>query len=210
MPTNKASSRAPPQGLDRIDVSFRPSSEWHKRKSSPARYSVVSEPSERLLRPPPLSPPPTPHVSRPRHDSLLQRLRSNSGLALHTNNSLLRQYTEYNQDGSPRLSHCEPDQWRTERLNSLDAMTLRDYRNSISLQSLGGFASIQPALPIPDFFGRNVVQMVLSDPLTSRQLCEFTKRRGGRENIEFLQKVRLLQYDSPSRQKEHIGADPVL
>src|SRR4051794_37957360 len=51
-----------------------------------------------------LSPPPTRTSPKFGANNLHLRLRSDSGLALHTNRAALRQYTDYTSNGSPRSS----------------------------------------------------------------------------------------------------------
>jgi len=124
------------------------------------------------------------------------RLRSNSGLSLHTNEDALRQYTDYNPDGSPRMSLFGPVIWQPQA--AIDAVTGEvglgvtglgvhgppEYRRSM-------LPEYSPAgmLPIPDFFGREVFQMVLRNPTTSHLLCKFAQSQGCGEAVEFLTKV---------------------
>jgi phototropin len=159
-----------------------------RRRSSPILPTSPSFPSLNVAVATPkpfiISPPPTPRSPRPRAGNLSRRLRSNSGLSFHTNQEALRQYTDYNPDGSPKTPSFAPVLWQSDTMNSIDSMTA-GYRNSMGMN---GNAST-PSLPIPDFFGRDVFQMVLSNPTTAHRLLKFAQSRGSGESMEYLLKV---------------------
>ncbi|KAF6835623.1 hypothetical protein CMUS01_05711 [Colletotrichum musicola] len=125
------------------------------------------------------SPPGTPRSARPNKVSL--RLRSNSGLSLHTNEEAFRRYTDYNPDGSPRSPTFGPGTW-----SSLDSV-------STSLRRSFGppVMEVEPTetLPIPDFLGREVFQMILGNASTSQRFFQFAQHRGCGADIEFLLRV---------------------
>ncbi|CAK7265066.1 hypothetical protein SEPCBS57363_001392 [Sporothrix epigloea] len=107
----------------------------------------------------------------------LQRLRSNSGLSLHTNSSALRRYTDYNADGSTRLpptdEHFNPDgQYGVE---------LDDSQNSLP--------GIDGAPAAPKLLSWEMVEAVFNNPEARERLMEYTHMYGGTENLEFLQRV---------------------
>ncbi len=161
--------------------------DWSRRKRSPIfpssasnRESVDSAASgRRRATPSVVSSPKSPSL---RHEGLVNRLRSNSGLSLHTNNAALRQYTDYNADGSMRLSQFDPVEWREAAVPPPPG-----YRGSMGFHKNASASR----LGIPDFFGRDMADAVLADPTTSRRLLQFAQTRGGVENIEFLMKVLL-------------------
>jgi phototropin len=169
-------------GMDPADSLSRYGSDV-RRRSSP----VISSIAFKSLNAPPashtkpmLSPPPTPRSPpRVRPNKLSLRLRSNSGLSLHTNDDALRQYIDYNEDGSPRTPLFSPVVWRPEGIPSID---------SISSGGTLSTASSHP-LSIPDFFGREIFQMVLNNPQTRGRLRKYAKNYGLAESIDFLVKV---------------------
>ncbi len=114
-----------------------------------------------------------------KQENLLTRLRSNSGLSFHTNNSALRQYTDYNQDGSTKLSQFDPVEWRES------AVVGDGHRESRRVRDEGS----SPTPSVPDFFSREMVMMVLHNPTVSHRLWQFAQAKGGGENMEFLMKV---------------------
>ncbi|OLN97640.1 Blue-light-activated histidine kinase 1-like protein 1 [Colletotrichum chlorophyti] len=108
------------------------------------------------------------------------RLRSNSGLSLHTNEEAFRRYTDYNPDGSPRSPTFGSGMW-----SSLDGV-------STSLRRSFGPPVMEveaETLPIPDFLGREVFQMILGNTAISQRLHHFAHKRGCGSDIEFLLKV---------------------
>ncbi|KAH6894557.1 hypothetical protein B0T10DRAFT_253964 [Thelonectria olida] len=111
------------------------------------------------------------------------RLRSNSGLSVHTNEDLLRQYTDYHPDGSPRVSMFNSG---GERLRSIDSITTSSQRSSITFTDSDTSAD----LPIPDFVGRDMFDMVMKDDAASGQLWKFAASRGVGQNVEYLMKLR--------------------
>lgn len=111
------------------------------------------------------------------------RLRSNSGLSVHTNEDLLRQYTDYHPDGSPRVAMFAAN--GGERLRSIDSITTSSQRSSVTFTDSDTSAD----LPIPDFVGRDMFDMVIKDPAASAQLWKFAASRGVGQNVEYLLKV---------------------
>jgi hypothetical protein len=135
-------------------------------------------------RPLTLSPPLSGRAPRSSRPKLSLRLRSNSGLSLHTNEDALRQYIDYNPDGSPRTLQFGPVLWHQDGMNRIDAVAT-DYRKSMGLSDTSSTAS----LSIQGFFGREVFQLVLNNPATSRRLWKFAQASGNGENVEYLMKV---------------------
>ncbi|KAI5464931.1 hypothetical protein BGZ63DRAFT_379021 [Mariannaea sp. PMI_226] len=111
------------------------------------------------------------------------RLRSNSGLSLHANEDLLRQYTDYHPDGSPRASSFNGG---GDRLRSIDSITTTSQRSSITFTDSDNSSE----LPIRDFFGREMFDMVMKDPTVAAQLWKFAASRGVGQNVEYLMKIR--------------------
>ncbi|TDZ15689.1 Blue-light-activated histidine kinase 1 [Colletotrichum orbiculare MAFF 240422] len=125
------------------------------------------------------SPPATPRSAKPSKTTM--QLRSNSGLSLHTNEEAFRRYTDYNPDGSPRSPTFGTGTW-----SSLDGVSTT-LRCSFGPPLMG--AQPTETLPIPDFLGREVFQMVLNNVQTSRRFFEFARTRGCGPDIEFLLRV---------------------
>lgn len=119
------------------------------------------------------------------------RLRSNSGLSLHTNEDAFRRYTDYNPDGSPRSPTFGPGIWSS--LDSVSTSLRRSFAPTVM--------EVEPdMLTIPDLLGREVFQMVLTDAATSQRFFQFAKNRGCGPDIEFL--LRVQEY---SRSLTHFG-----
>lgn len=116
------------------------------------------------------------------------RLRSNSGLSLHTNEDILRQYTDYYPDGSPRVGGVYGGgQWGGgggERLKSINSIP-SSQRSSMAFTEADTFVD----LPVPDFVGRDMFEMVMRDPAASSQLWKYAASRGVGQNVDYLIKV---------------------
>ncbi|KAM0365320.1 hypothetical protein ACHAPK_009546 [Fusarium culmorum] len=137
------------------------------------------------------SPPLRSRSSRPKSAKFSSyRLRSNSGLSLHTNEDILRQYTDYHPDGTPRagLYSNGGGQWSAERLRSIDsvASSARSQRSSIAYTE----SDSSGELPIPDLVGREMFDMVMADHAASGQLWKFAADRGVGQNVDYLMKIR--------------------
>ncbi|KAL6912817.1 hypothetical protein ACHAP8_010541 [Fusarium lateritium] len=137
------------------------------------------------------SPPLRSRSSRPKSAKFSSyRLRSNSGLSLHTNEDILRQYTDYHPDGTPRaaLYSNGGSQWSAERLRSIDsvASSARSQRSSIAYTE----SDSSGELPIPDLVGREMFDMVMADHAASGQLWKFAADRGVGQNVDYLMKIR--------------------
>ncbi|EXK37118.1 hypothetical protein FOXG_09176 [Fusarium oxysporum f. sp. lycopersici 4287] len=136
------------------------------------------------------SPPKSSRSNRPKSAKFSSyRLRSNSGLSLHTNEDILRQYTDYHPDGTPRAGMYSNGlgQWSGERLRSIDSVTSsRSQRSSIAFTESDGSGE----LPIPDLVGREMFDMVMADHAASGQLWRFAASRGLGQNVDYLMKIR--------------------
>ncbi|KAF5021691.1 hypothetical protein F66182_6248 [Fusarium sp. NRRL 66182] len=137
-----------------------------------------------------LQSPSKPRSTRPKSAKFSSyRLRSNSGLSLHTNEDILRQYTDYHPDGTPRAGmYSSGGQFGSgERLRSIDSVTsTRSQRSSIAFTESDGSGE----LPIPDLVGREMFDMVMSDHAASGQLWKFAAGRGVGQNVDYLMKIR--------------------
>ncbi|KAK4465861.1 hypothetical protein QBC42DRAFT_217879 [Cladorrhinum samala] len=143
-----------------------------------------SNPNATALRPPPLAS--TASTAPPLQSKGLHlRLRSDSGLSLHTNQSAFRQYTDYNSDGSwgsrysPTRSHsltksCSTDNFR---------LVSKPFSNSASKDI------IAPPKTLPDFFDPAIIKLAFSNPATGQRLCQFARTRNSGADMEFLLKV---------------------
>ncbi|ERT03256.1 hypothetical protein HMPREF1624_01562 [Sporothrix schenckii ATCC 58251] len=108
----------------------------------------------------------------------IHRLRSNSGLALHTNSAALRRYTDYNADGSTRLPPTD------ERFDS-------DGRFGEETGDGGNRApgAVAGTPTTPKLLSWETVRAVLDDPVARQRLMEYTRSVGGAENLDFLEMV---------------------
>lgn len=130
-----------------------------------------------------LSPPPPSRTAQLQHRKSHLRLRSDSGLALHTNQAAFRHYTDYNSDGSLPIRPC-----RARGLSFDGNSSIEDF--SLSRQpskELKGFVSNGKVLP--DFFEPAVIELVFSNPATIKRLRKFAETRHGESDIDFLLKV---------------------
>lgn len=146
----------------------------------------------------PLSPPLSPPVSRNRNTNVTsgsnvrfaQRLRCNSGLSLHVNEDALRQYTDYNADGTSRGPLFKPFNWRPEGESS--GRRGSGYRNLVSAEEQ------EWTLPIPDVLGLEIFQTVLKDPAAASGLLKFSRGAGYGVNMAYLAKVSATMGDDSS------------
>lgn len=130
-----------------------------------------------------LSPPPA--KSAEPQQKIPTRLRSDSGLALHTNPAAFRQYTEHNDDGSL------PEKGTSRRrMGAMSATSsVKSCSPSLSPETaLRGYVSNDRILP--DFFEPAIVRLAFSDPSTVRRLRAFAEKiRYGGPDLDFLQHV---------------------
>ncbi|KAL8362573.1 hypothetical protein RB601_008090 [Gaeumannomyces tritici] len=141
------------------------------------------------------SPPPTPRAVRPpTRDSLARRLRSNSGLSLHTNPAALRQYTDYGSDGTPVRSEFAVEWGAIDSVSGSPPGSTPGSRMSVAsmppLTGRNGADGSASPCPGPDIFGKEVMQMVLKNPEASDQLLQFAETRKSAEGMEFLMKLK--------------------
>ncbi|KAK0636592.1 hypothetical protein B0T17DRAFT_504028 [Bombardia bombarda] len=118
------------------------------------------------------------------------RLRSDSGLALHTNQAGFRQYTDYTSDGSLR----SPTTGYRKRPLSYDGVSSFEALSLGKRQSAESRPSLQvPQMPqqfsLADFFDPAVVKMAFSDPITGERMCQFAEGTSATADMEFLLKV---------------------
>ncbi len=126
-----------------------------------------------------------------RSDRLYSRLRSNSGLALHTNEAALEQYINYQNSGParPPSSTSAPQH---DALYEEDGGA--DLAETCSQSSRGDGSStpgtgLRACIPFLDFLGQGVFQMSLDNPAISSRLLKYCEDHGCEENLEFLMKV---------------------
>ncbi|KAL2760216.1 hypothetical protein ACRALDRAFT_1059909 [Sodiomyces alcalophilus JCM 7366] len=132
------------------------------------------------------SPPLTPVLGSP-DDLSSVRLRSSSGLTLHTNDDALRQYTDYNSDGTPRTPIFAPVQWGS--INGPASGRARRHSNATTVDRPPNCADPEPRLPVPDFFSRDMLHAALADPHTFHRLFQFAQKQGCEGDVEFLMRV---------------------
>ncbi|KAK0643421.1 hypothetical protein B0T16DRAFT_512645 [Cercophora newfieldiana] len=163
--------------------------DWSRRGSAQSNVVLVlpyrfgpppADPSATTV----LSPPPvrrSPKLSRA--NNLHLRLRSDSGLALHTNQAALRQYTDYTSNGSPRSTGTRGRPLSYDAASTIDTISVGNGR-SLELKE-----STRQNKPLPNFFGPEAIKMAFSDPTTGQRLCQFAKSRHCAADVEFLIKV---------------------
>jgi hypothetical protein len=149
-------------------------------QSLPYRFDrQSSNPIITALSPPPLS------RATPRRKKSNQRLRSDSGLGLHTNQPGFLQPTEYALNGSV------PTRSRHSKAPSVDEnSSVEDFSlGHLPSPDLEGFVSNGKVLP--DFFEPAVIKLALSNPATVQRLRKFAETRHDGSDIDFLLKVSL-------------------
>ncbi|KAM0325942.1 hypothetical protein ACHAQA_007247 [Verticillium albo-atrum] len=119
------------------------------------------------------------------------RLRSNSGLSLHTNEDALRRYTDYNSDGSPRSPTFGRVVW-----GSIDGVAIKNESGKPATAAAATSASKD--LPIPDFWSNDTFQLALANPQVCQRLLRFAQSRGCETDMEFL--MRLQNYSNSLEQ----------
>lgn len=145
-------------------------------------FKMDNESSDQPARP--LSPPPSPlsPLSSRRKkipDPLTRRLKNKSGLKSHVNESVLRQYTDYDTLGTPRSPFFSPGIWTGNTFGEPESRTnLEQYEDVFT-----------PQLPILDVFAMRTVHSVLKDQAAVARMRQFAQSRGRYKDIDFLMKV---------------------
>ncbi|KAH6632131.1 hypothetical protein F5144DRAFT_602875 [Chaetomium tenue] len=130
-----------------------------------------------------LSPPPSSKPAQPPRTNSHHRLRSDSGLALHTNQAAFR-HRKYSNSAGPASARHPPARALSFDSNS----SVEDFALDRSFSpELGGFVSNGKV--IPDFFEPAVVKLAFSNKGTVRRLCAFAETRHDGSDIDFLRKV---------------------
>ncbi|KAK3352404.1 hypothetical protein B0T25DRAFT_185405 [Lasiosphaeria hispida] len=111
------------------------------------------------------------------------RLRSDSGLALHTNKAALRQYTNYNTDGSMRSTPEPAEPLSYDVAASKEALSLGNGRSTELREPP------RRSRPLPNFFDPEVIRMAFCNPTTGQRLCRFAQSKHCAADMEFLLKV---------------------
>ncbi|KAI1373988.1 hypothetical protein F4677DRAFT_185341 [Hypoxylon crocopeplum] len=129
-----------------------------------------------------ISPPPTCRSPPPRIDRLSLRLRSNSGLTLHTNEAILSQYIDYKKD---RL--MQPPSFNT---SIFDPPIDEDEDSLSSVKRTAWTARDSPSRPsFPKSLGDDVFRIGLSHPVVARKFKKYCREQGCEGYLEFLTKV---------------------
>ncbi|KAI5862072.1 hypothetical protein GGS23DRAFT_605974 [Durotheca rogersii] len=129
--------------------------------------------------------PPSPTYRSPptRHDSLSLRLRSNSGLALHTNDAALSKYIKYKKSWLRHPSSCD----HQDHPLPLD----EDVANSSFYAKMPwATGNVDCAIYWPEFLGEDVHNIALDNPAVCRKFMGYCKEEGYEGYFEFLVKVR--------------------
>ncbi|KAH6856291.1 hypothetical protein B0I37DRAFT_302599 [Chaetomium sp. MPI-CAGE-AT-0009] len=130
-----------------------------------------------------LSPAPGFKPAQPQRKKSHLRLRSDSGLALHTNQPAFRQ-RKHSNSGPSVPSRPSPARALTFDWNS----SVEDFSFGHNLSpEFGGFVANGKVLP--DFFEPAVVKLAFSNKEIVRRLCAFADTRHDGSDIDFLRKV---------------------
>ncbi|KAK6212502.1 hypothetical protein LQW54_005276 [Pestalotiopsis sp. IQ-011] len=134
-----------------------------------------------------LSPPPTPRGPPPRPDRLSLRLRSNSGLRMHTNDTALSQYTDYSSPRKTTFTNSIAEHSHQNIDHILSPRSTRPgSRSSMGPQSPG----LNSALPFMDLLGKDAFQMAMENPSIIRHLIQYSEESGNEKSVDFLLKIR--------------------
>ncbi|KAK3323742.1 hypothetical protein B0T19DRAFT_212893 [Cercophora scortea] len=161
--------------------------DWNRRNSLQANpvlvlpYRIDPRTGDMKSAAPPS--PATSGSSRSHPEKLHIPLRSDSGLALHTNQSAFRQYTDYNSDGSLRSPGHRKRPLSYDGISSIDTLSLGNRSCEESRDQP------QPSQSIPDFFDRDVINMAFGNPTTEQKIYKFAQGRHCAGDVEFLSKV---------------------
>ncbi|KAI1334428.1 hypothetical protein F5Y15DRAFT_289439 [Xylariaceae sp. FL0016] len=155
------------------------------RRSSHPKPSSTSTTSTFAAVPRVVSPRPSVRSPPPlRPDRLSLRLRSNSGLALHTNEAALSQYIDYTRDPVPSRPSSFNPSIQSIPLDEDDTNTVRSM--SLSCHTTG----FSHYLPFVDLLGQDVFQTALHTPGVARQFQNYCKERRCGQDLEFLLRIR--------------------
>ncbi|KAK4213842.1 hypothetical protein QBC37DRAFT_463162 [Rhypophila decipiens] len=166
------------------------SDDWSRRGSTQSTSTLIlpyrmsargSDLNLTALSPPPV--PPGDPRTKPVKTHSPFRLRSDSGLALHTNKNAFRQYTDYNSDGSLRTPSIKKKPFSFESSSGSDSITV-----GTSVHINLGHSSHQ-VKPVPQFFDSNVIKAVFADSATKQRLLQFAQGTASAADVEFLLKV---------------------
>jgi phototropin len=177
---------------DTVDSLSTLGEDWSRRESVQSNPVLVLpyryDPRTSDLNATALSPPPAPGSPKAQQPHKLHlRLRSDSGLDLHTNKAAFRQYTDYNSDGSLRSQTSRARPLSFDGVSNIDTISIGK-RCSADLRE-----PLHQNRPIPNFFGREVIKMAFCDPTTGQRLCQFAQSRHSAADVEFLLKVGIFQ-----------------
>lgn len=142
---------------------------------------------------PPLSPPPavfSPTFRKQRAESLGKRVGAKSGLKIKVNESTIRQYTDYDNLGTPRTPFFSPGPlpfspipWTGNTFGEPDIQTSLERMEDDTTTSL----------PILDVFATKTVRAVVRDTAAAERLRHFADMRGHSNDIDFL--LQIGEYD---------------
>ncbi|KAJ1333101.1 phototropin [Microdochium nivale] len=142
--------------------------------------------------------PPTPRMVSPQPstrgsiasvDRLSLRLRSNSGLGLHTNEAAFKQYIDYGSSRSSRPKSYNP----AGRTSTMDRRYQSAYDEVPELSPRSTAFTTSPLEAFPpslDILSRDIFSMMLENQSTSQHFLNYCEDQGCEENIEFLMRVK--------------------
>ncbi|KAI1877675.1 hypothetical protein JX265_003683 [Neoarthrinium moseri] len=168
-----------------------------RRMSTPLISTNYNYMDTALSPPRVFSPPPTPRSPPPRPDRLSLRLRSNSGMKLHTNEAALSQYIDYQSNGQYSVYKANGYAGSTVELgqpNIGSVLSPRDAPASSRQTVAWTTSGMTSSLPFLDFLGKDAFQMAIENPSVIRHFIRYCEHQGCEENVDFLMKIR--EYNS--------------
>jgi len=141
--------------------------------------------------------PPTPRIASPQPstrssiasvDRLSLRLRSNSGLARHTNESAFKQYVDYGSNKSTRPKSFNPS-GRTSTMSERHPTTYDELPELSPRSTAYTVHAFDAFPPFVDILSKDIFTMMLENSSTSRHFLNYCEDQGCEENIEFLMRV---------------------
>ncbi len=121
---------------------------------------------------------------QPKRKKSHARLRSDSGLALHPNQAVFRQYADYKSDGSLQIRPYRSRAMSYDATSSVEDFVLEE---EATIEEPKGFVFKDRVLP--NFFEPSVIELAFSDPATGQRLRKFAETRQSTPDIDFLLKV---------------------
>ncbi|KAI0016388.1 hypothetical protein F4780DRAFT_683006 [Xylariomycetidae sp. FL0641] len=124
----------------------------------------------------------------PRPDRLSFRLRSNSGLSLHTDENALSQYTDYGLYGADRPTSCEPSLSHKPPNDDYFNFQNKSPAPAHEPERWSGSRALALSTSL-DLLGTDTLLLALETPAVRSCLARYCRERGCEDELEFLSKV---------------------